>query len=65
MAGRMYLNESKRAETVAGTWCRSCGSYVTESFARVFGNNDNEIYACIECSSARDLYHGRGTDPDA
>lgn len=29
--------------------CRGCGNYVTDGFARVFGDNNDEIYSCINC----------------
>jgi hypothetical protein len=40
--------------------CRSCGSYVTSAFARVFGNNKDQVYACLECSTMRALRTGSG-----
>ncbi|WP_247010599.1 DUF7563 family protein [Halorientalis litorea] len=42
------------------TTCRNCGSYVTESFTRVFGDNDDNVYACLECSTMRALRTGSG-----
>jgi DNA-directed RNA polymerase subunit RPC12/RpoP len=44
----------------ATTRCRNCGSYVTSAFARVFGDNDNQVYACLECSTMRALRTGSG-----
>ena len=35
--------------------CLTCGSHVTEQFARVFGDNRNTVRRCIECSRAADL----------
>lgn len=32
--------------------CRNCGSYVSETFARVFGDNDDRIHRCLHCSTA-------------
>lgn len=29
--------------------CQRCGSFVTPDFARVFGNNDDEVFGCYEC----------------
>lgn len=31
--------------------CNNCGSFVTDNFARVFGDNHNEIAACLACST--------------
>jgi DNA-directed RNA polymerase subunit RPC12/RpoP len=49
-------------ETPAGTStrCRNCGSYVTGAFARVFGDNEDHVYACLECSTMRSLRTGSG-----
>lgn len=38
--------------------CLNCGSRVTVRFARVFGNNDDEVYGCPECRGVRELYEG-------
>ncbi|WP_432765139.1 DUF7563 family protein [Halobaculum marinum] len=35
--------------------CVTCGSHVTEQFARVFGDNRNVVHRCIACSRAADL----------
>lgn len=42
------------------TKCRNCGSYVTGAFARVFGDNNDRVYACLECSTMRALRTGSG-----
>jgi len=36
--------------------CNGCGSHVSHSFARVFGTNGNEVHACPNCASLRELY---------
>lgn len=38
--------------------CRNCGSFVTRDFARVFGNNYNEVYGCLECMTATEVKRG-------
>lgn len=43
------------------TQCLNCGSYVSSRFARVFGDNEDEVYSCIECSTLRDLQEGAAT----
>lgn len=43
------------------TQCRNCGAYVSSQFAKVFGDNDDEIHRCIECSTLRNLQQGAGT----
>lgn len=29
--------------------CENCGSFVTPGFARVFGDNRNEVHGCKDC----------------
>jgi hypothetical protein len=43
--------------------CQGCGSYVTERFTRVFGDNEDDVYACLECSTMRELRAGSGVTP--
>jgi len=31
--------------------CENCGSHISEDFARVFGNENKEVYACPKCSA--------------
>ncbi len=35
--------------------CRNCGEHVSPQFARVFGDNDDAVYACTNCSTFREL----------
>lgn len=44
--------------------CRNCDSHVTVQFARVFGDNQNEVHSCIDCATNRDLYDGAGSVED-
>ena len=39
-------------------YCENCGSPVTDDFARVFGTNSNEVFACPHCASMRDIMDG-------
>lgn len=41
--------------------CNECGRYVTESFARVFGDNNDEVWGCIQCGT---IDGGGFHDPD-
>ena len=45
--------------------CRNCGSFVTRDFARVFGNNYNEVFGCLECMSATNVKRGGARSKDA
>jgi len=31
--------------------CEGCGSFVSAEFARVMGDNDGTVHACIECGT--------------
>lgn len=44
--------------------CRNCDSHVTERFARVFGDNQDDVHNCIDCATNRDLYDGAGSADD-
>jgi hypothetical protein len=35
--------------------CHHCGASVSRAFARVFGTNDDEVYACPSCSTYADI----------
>ncbi len=47
------------------TRCQSCGSFVTARFARVFGNNHDEVFGCLECETATAVKQGAARAPDA
>lgn len=38
--------------------CLSCGAHVTPRFARVFGDNEDEIHGCPNCRDLNELYEG-------
>lgn len=35
--------------------CEGCGAHVTRAFARVFGDNNDDVVECLTCSTTRDL----------
>ncbi len=39
--------------------CQNCGSFITPEFARVFGNNDDDVFGCLECMSGTDVKNGK------
>ena len=45
-------------EELFSNHCQNCGSFVTRDFARVFGNNHNEVFGCLECMTATDVKKG-------
>lgn len=36
-----------------GTECRNCGTRVTGDFARVFGDNQDRVFHCHNCTGGR------------
>lgn len=45
--------------------CWNCGGHVTARFARVMGDNDNEVYVCPNCCGFRELSNGASGDPSS
>lgn len=46
-------------DRLADTRCSNCDSFVTPQFARVFGDNQNRIRRCLNCTTSRDLCRGQ------
>lgn len=44
--------------------CQNCEAFVTADFARVFGDNEGEVYRCTECTSFRELISGKTARPE-
>lgn len=44
--------------------CLGCGEHVHPDTPRVYGDNDDDLFACVSCSTPRDLRQGAGKDPD-
>lgn len=38
--------------------CSACGAFVSRRFRRVFGDNDDEVDACLNCTTVRQLTEG-------
>ena len=45
-------------DTGARVQCRTCGATVSRRYARVFGDNDNNVSMCPECSTFRETKTG-------
>jgi hypothetical protein len=43
--------------------CEACGAHVTPHFARVFGDNDDDIYRCLDCATATEVFEGESVEP--
>lgn len=44
--------------------CNKCGGFVTRNFVRVFGSNEEEVYACPNCSSLSELMERGGAEQE-
>lgn len=53
--------------TMHMTNCTYCGSFVTQAFVRVFGDNDDTVHRCPNCADMVEIEHGRsaGVTPQA
>lgn len=46
------------------TKCSGCGSFVTKDFARTFGDSDDTVHACPECTDWTPIKNGAAAKPD-
>lgn len=53
-------NVDSTSETESRCW--NCGAHVTPRFARVMGDNDNQVHACPRCNGFRELSEGAAGD---
>lgn len=53
------------AATGANATCTICGAFVTKDFARVFGDNDDEVHGCLECQDRTAIREGGIAGGDA
>jgi hypothetical protein len=53
-----YISFSGGAPQPSMPHCQHCGAHVTGDFTRVFGNNDDEVYGCLECHLVQELVNG-------
>ena len=44
--------------------CQQCHSPVSRQFRRVFGDNENRVWACLECTTATRVKRGAGRSPE-
>ncbi|WP_438267129.1 DUF7563 family protein [Haladaptatus salinisoli] len=64
MSMDMKASQNVDSSSMADTQCQNCDSFVTPQFARVFGNNRNEVYGCFECMTATEVKRGRANHPE-
>lgn len=44
--------------------CSNCGEHVTAKFARVFGDNDDNVNKCIACATNAELDESPSREAD-
>jgi hypothetical protein len=45
--------------------CNNCDAFVTRDFARVFGENDDEVYGCLDCVGATGVKNGAAKEGES
>lgn len=56
------LEKPPRHVTERRTRCQNCYSFVSVTFARVFGDNDNQIHGCPACMNLQTIRNGAATE---
>lgn len=54
----MLLDPETADEALQSLQCQECGGYVSESFARVFGDNQDRVEGCPSCTTFRERSEG-------
>ncbi|MGB9934129.1 DUF7563 family protein [Haloarcula amylolytica] len=49
---------------VTSVTCLNCGEPVNAQYARVFGNDDDEVHACRNCATQGAIANGAAVDAD-
>lgn len=57
------LRRTGRRERSSQHRCLGCDTHVSAEFARVFGNNEDTIYACLNCTTLAALRDGQAGEP--
>lgn len=52
------------AGSANGTRCLGCDSHVSADFIRVFGTEDGDCWACLDCATLAALRDGAAAVPD-
>lgn len=54
-----YSEQTNRSTGMKQTnRCQNCNSFISSRFARVFGNNDDQVTACLNCANLHVLRDG-------
>lgn len=54
------VQRSGRTGGTQNNQCEKCNSYVSFQFARVFGDNNDRVYGCLNCEKLHVLREGEG-----
>lgn len=60
----MQVSKQPDARSAAIRNCNSCGAAVSRRFTKIFGDNDDQVYGCLECSPKRILHNGGAASRD-
>lgn len=62
----MSLHDDRRgrSRSESSQRCHNCDSFISQQFARVFGDNQDNVHACIECSTLSSLREGKAGGGD-
>ncbi|WP_117595699.1 MULTISPECIES: DUF7563 family protein [Haloprofundus] len=52
------LNWNGRGASNTSPRCSNCGRHVTPQFARVFGDNIDDVHGCLDCTTSRERQTG-------
>lgn len=55
----LYQDRDERTDAEPRQQCMNCGQFITRRFARVFGDNEDRVHACIQCSTLNSLREGK------
>lgn len=58
------IGEREQSGTHQTNQCEKCNSYISFQFARVFGDNNNRVYGCLNCEKLHVLREGEGGTAD-
>lgn len=48
--------------TKSSVECQNCGAMVSDDFARVFGDNDDQVHRCPECAKRNGTSERKAAD---
>jgi len=53
-----YTQRTTERAATGQNRCQNCNSFISFRFARVFGNNDDQVDGCLHCANLRVLRNG-------